>query len=72
MRVLTPAVKKPTGFSLPRIGGVENRHAVAEHVADIEVAAVDHDLHAVGPAALIAVRDVPDAAADALRRNVGL
>ena len=52
-----------------RIRGVENRHAVAEHVADVDMAAVDHDLHAVGPAALIAVGQVADAAPDALRRN---
>ena len=55
-----------------RIGGVENRHAVAEHVADVDVAAVHHHLHAVGPAALIAVGQVLDALADALRRDFGI
>ena len=54
MRVLTPAVKKPTGFKRRGIRGVENRHAIAEHVADVDMAAVHHDLHAVGAAALIA------------------
>ena len=54
-----------------RIRGVENRHAIAEHVADVDVPAVDHDLHAVGTAALIAVRHVPDPPADAVRRNRG-
>ena len=52
-----------------RIGGVENRHAIAEHVADIDVAAVHHHLDAVGAPALIAVRQVPDAVPDALRWN---
>ena len=52
-----------------RIGGVEDGDAVAEHVADIDMAAVDHHLHAVGPPALIAVGEVPDAAADAGRRD---
>ena len=33
------------------------------------MAAVDHHLHAVGPAALIAVGQMADAAADALRWN---
>ena len=56
-------------LELPRIRGVENRDAVAEHVADVDVPAVDHHLHAVGPAALVAVREVPDAAPDALRRD---
>ena len=57
------------GLQPARIRGVEDRHAIAEHVADIDMAAVDHDLYAVGAAALIAVRQVPDAAPDALRRN---
>src|SRR4029077_4993947 len=41
----------------------------AEHVADIDMPAVDHDLDAVGTTALIAVGQVPDAASEALRRN---
>ena len=49
----------------PRIGGVENRHTVAEHVADVDVTAVDHHLHAVRPSALIAVRQMTNAPADA-------
>jgi len=56
-------------LQLARIGGVENRHAVAEHVADVNVFAVDHHLHTVRPAALVAVRDVLDAVPDTLRRN---
>src|SRR3989442_552969 len=57
------------GLQPARIGGVENRHPIAEHVADINMAAVDHDLYTIRPAALIAVRQVPDPAPDALRRN---
>src|SRR6185503_1055762 len=53
----------------PRLRGVENRHPVAEHVADVNMAAVDHHLYAVRAAALIGVREVPDAPPDALRRN---
>ena len=56
-------------FQLTRILGVQNRHAVAEHVPDIDVAAVHHHLHAVWTSALVAVRQVPDPATDALRRN---
>src|SRR5436190_24023451 len=55
-----------------RIRGVENRDAIVEHVADVDMTAVHHDLHAVGAAALIAVGYVPDPAADAVRRNGGL
>jgi hypothetical protein len=55
VRVLVPAVKKPDRFEPAWIGGVEDGDAVAEHVAHVEVAAVEHHLHAVGPAALIAV-----------------
>ena len=69
MRVSTPRGEEADRLQPPRIGGVENRHAIAEHVADVDVAAVDHDLHAVGPAALIAVRQVPDPAPDAWRRD---
>jgi hypothetical protein len=38
-----------------RVGGIEHRHPIAEHVADIDVAAVDHHLHTIGAPALIAV-----------------
>ena len=61
--------QKPTGFNRREIRSVENRHPVVEHVADIDVTAIDHDLDAVGPAALVAVRHVPDSAADAGWRN---
>ena len=54
-------------FQLARIGGVENRHAIAEHVADVDMAAVDHDLDAVGATALIAMGQVPNPSPDALR-----
>ena len=54
-------------LQLARIARVEHRDAVAEHVADVEMAAVQHDLHAVGPAALIAVRQVPESRRRCLR-----
>ena len=40
-----------------RIAHVDDGKALGEHVADIGVAAMHHDLHAVGPAALIGVAD---------------
>ena len=70
--MLVPAVKKPDRLQAARIGGVEDGDAVAEHVADVDVAAVQHHLHAVGPSALIAVGEMADAAADAGRRHVGV
>ena len=56
-------------LQVARIRGVENRHPVAEHVADVDMAAVHHDLYAVGAAAQIAVRQMADPASDAVRRN---
>ena len=60
------------GLELPRVRGVENRDAVAEHVADVDVPPVDHHLDAVGPSALVAVGDVADPVPDALRRHHGI
>ena len=58
-------------FQIARISGVEDGEAVREHVADVDMAAMDHDLHGVRAAALVAVGNVADAPADALRRDVG-
>jgi hypothetical protein len=55
-----------------RIGRIQDCHAVAEHVSDIDVVPIEHHLHAVGASADVAVRDVLDALADALGRNVCL
>ena len=63
------AGEEADGLQAARIRGVENRHAVAEHVADVKMAAVDHDLHAVRPAADIAVGQMTEAAPNALRRH---
>src|SRR3989442_10283061 len=52
-----------------RIRGIEDGYAVAEHVANVKVAAADHDLDAVWAAAEIAVRQVADAASNAPLRN---
>src|SRR5665213_591407 len=52
--------------------GVTVLDAVAEHVADVDVPAVEHHLDAVGPSALVAIRDVTDAVADATRGHRGV
>src|ERR1700757_4053884 len=36
---------------------IDNAEALGEHVADIGIAAMHHELHAVGPAALVAMAD---------------
>ena len=36
---------------------IDHAETLGEHVADIGVAAMHHDLHAVGPAALVAMAD---------------
>ena len=61
-------------LQLPRVAGIQDRQAVAEHVAHVQVSPVQHDLHAVGTAAEVAVRHVANAPADALpwNRRVGL
>ena len=56
-------------FQFARIGRIQDRDSVAEHVADIKMPAVEHHLNAVGPAANIAVREMTEALSDALRRN---
>ena len=48
------------GLRLERIAHVDDGKTVAEHMADEGVAVVDDDLHAVGPAALIATRHETD------------
>src|SRR3954470_8463047 len=55
-----------------RIGCVQDRHTVTEHVSDIDVLPVEHHLHAVGPSADVAIGDVLDALADAFGGNVCL
>jgi len=53
-----------------RIRRVEDGEAIGEHVPDVHMPPVDHHLHRIRPPALVAVRDMADAPADALRRNV--
>jgi hypothetical protein len=55
------------GTRVLRIAHVDDRKAFREHVADIGVAAMNHDLHAVGPPALIGMADEPHVA-----RMIGL
>src|SRR4029450_8213517 len=61
--------KKASWLQATRIRGVENWEAIAEHGPDVGVVTIDHHLNAVGTTALVAVRDVPDPAPDAFRRN---
>ena len=51
---------------------IKNRDSVAEHVADIKMPAVEHDLNAIRPSAKIAVGQMTEALPDALRRNCRL
>lgn len=46
----------------PRIAYVDDAEAYGEHVPDISMAVGDHDLHAVGPAALIGIAKEPHVA----------
>ena len=39
------------------VAHIDNAEALGEHVADIGVAAMHHDLHAVGPATLVGMAD---------------
>ena len=49
-RVVT-AGKKPNRLQAPRVRSVQNRQAIAEHVPDIQMTPVQHDLDAIGMAA---------------------
>src|SRR4029077_14026268 len=51
------------------IGRIENRYSIAEHVADIEMLAVQHHLNAVRPSAKVAVGQMTETFPHALRRN---
>ena len=66
---IVSAGEEADGLELARIRRIQNRHAVAEHVADIKMLAVEHDLNAVRPSADIAVGEMTEALSDALRRN---
>ena len=48
------------GLRVQRVAHVDDRIAVAEHVADERVPLVQDNLHAVGPAALVAARQETD------------
>ena len=50
---------------------IDNAEALGEHVADIGVAAMHHDLHAIGPAALVGVADDAHVARVIRFRQVG-
>ena len=63
------AGEEADGLELARIGRIQNRHSVAEHVADIKMPAVEHDLNAIRAPADIAVGEMTEVLSDALRRN---
>ena len=63
------AREKAHGLELARIGRIQNRDAVAEHVADVKMPPVEHDLNAVRPSADIAIGQMTEVLPDALRRN---
>src|SRR5690242_6675561 len=61
--------KEAHRFETPRVGCVENGDAVAEHMTNIEVPAVHHNLYAVGTPSDIAIRYMSEAMPDSLLRN---
>jgi hypothetical protein len=63
------ASEEAHGPELARIGRIEDRHSVAEHVADIEMPAIKHDLNTIRPSANIAVGQMTQALSDTSRRN---
>src|SRR5438132_14197660 len=62
----TPRIRRARneidGFRVLRIPDVHDRDAVAERLAEVRVAAMEHDLHAVAAAGLIGVPDERDVA----------
>src|SRR5712664_3237211 len=59
------------GFRVHGITHIDNAETLREHVANIGEASIDHELHAVSTAALIAVSDQPHVA-DVVRPAVDL
>ena len=59
-------------LQIPWIGRIQNRDAVAEHVSDIKMTAIEHDLNAIRPSSDIAVGEMTEALADSLWRNGAL
>src|SRR5678815_3160814 len=53
------------GLQPPGIGRVQNRDAIAEHMSDVKMPSVDHDLHAIRMSSDVAVRDMTDSPAEA-------
>ncbi len=50
------------GARVLRVADIDNGEAVAEHMADKGMALVDHDLHPIAAAALVAAADEIDVA----------
>ena len=53
-----PGCKKTHRLQAARVAGIQNGHPIAEHVTDVEVLAIRHDLDAVRPPANVAVGKV--------------
>src|SRR5258708_40024574 len=51
------------GLQIARIRSIQRRQTVAEHMADVDVAPVEHDLHAIWASALVGIGNMLDAAA---------
>src|SRR6266702_2591899 len=62
-------VDQPVAGDIDVGTGIENGHPVAEHMTDIEVVAVGHDLDAVRTPAKVAVGNVLDLMANPLSRD---
>ena len=58
LQVMRPRVvsasEEADRLGVARIRRIQNRYSVAEHVADVKMPAVEHDLNAVRPSAKIA------------------
>ena len=71
---ILPGCKKAHRLQIARVAGIENGHPIAEHVADIEMLAIGHDLDAVRTPANVAVGNMFDPMTDPLgwdRRVLG-
>jgi hypothetical protein len=63
-----PGGEKTHRLETARVAGIQNGHAIAEHVTDIEMVAVGHDLDAVRTPANVAVGNMLDPVTNPLRR----
>src|SRR5215471_6903172 len=64
--------KEADRLQATRIGRIEYRQTIAEHVADVHVPAIDHNLHTIRAPTNVAVGNVFDTPANPLRRARGI